>query len=101
MSEKRERLAFRPSGPVRAAIDRIHGLTGRPRSEIVSEMLDAVAPMFAEQLEALQRIATTPEKARDYVRDLAMHGINTISQQMLDLPPVRPKRGRPRKHAAP
>ena len=101
MNEKRERLAFRPSNPVRAAIDRIHELTGRPRAEIVSDMLDAVAPMFVEQLEVMQRVAATPEKARDYVRDMAMHGINTISQQALDFPDVRPKRGRPRKHAAP
>lgn len=101
MNEKRERLAFRPSGPVRVAIDRLNALTGRPRSEIVSEMLDAVAPMFAEQVEAMQRIADTPEKAREYVQAMAMQGIHTISQQMLDLPPVRPKRGRPRKNATP
>ena len=101
MNEKRERLAFRPSGPVRAAIDRLHVMTGASRAAIVSEMLDAVAPIFADQIEVMQRIADTPEKARDYVREMAMHGINTISQQMLDLPPVRPKRGRPRKHAAP
>jgi hypothetical protein len=101
MNEKRERLAFRPSGPVRVAIDRLNVLTGRPRSEIVSEMLDAVAPMFVEQIELMQKIATTPEKAREYVRDMGVHGINVISQQLLDLPPVRPKRGRPRKNAAP
>lgn len=101
MPSNHPRLAFRPSGPVRAAIDRLHELTGRPRAEIISEMLDAVAPIFAEQVEVMSKIAATPERARDYVRDLAMHGINMISQQMLELPPVRPKRGRPRKHAAP
>ncbi len=101
MTTKNERLAFRPSGPVRVAIDRLHDLTGRPRSEIISEMLDAVAPLFADQVEAMQRVADTPEKAREYVQEMAMLGINTISQQMLDLPPVRPKRGRPRKNAAP
>jgi hypothetical protein len=101
MNEKRERLAFRPSGPVRAAIEQIHELTGRPRAEIVAEMLDAVAPMFAEQVVAIAQLAATPDRARDYVRDLAIQGINTLSQQVLDLPPVRPKRGRPRKHASP
>lgn len=99
MGIKNDRIAFSPSGPVRVAIDRLHELTGAPRATIVSEMLDAVAPMFVEQVEVMQRIADTPEKARDYVRDLAMHGINAISQQMLDLPPIRPKRGRPPKHA--
>ena len=101
MAAKNDRIAFSPSAPVRVAIDRLHAMTGAPRAAIVSEMLDAVAPMFVEQVEVMQRIADTPEKARDYVRDLAMHGINAISQQMLDLPPVRPKRGRPPKHAAP
>lgn len=101
MPSNHPRLAFRPSGPVRAAIDRIHELSGRPRAEIISEMLDAVAPMFADQLEAMAKVATNPERAREYVQAMAMQGINTISQQMLDLPPVRPKRGRSPKNAAP
>lgn len=101
MTTKRERLAFRPSPPVREALDRLHTLTGRPRAELIAEMLDAVAPLFAEQIELMQRIASTPEKAREFVRDFGVQGINTISQQLLDLPPPPKKRGRPRKHAAP
>ena len=38
---------------------------------------------------------------RELVTEFGVQGINTISQQLLDLPPVRPKRGRPRKHATP
>lgn len=101
MNEKRERLAFRPSGPVRAAIEELHVLTGKPRAELVSEMLDGVAPLFVEQLKLLQSVAAQPEKARELVTKFGVEGIATISQQLLDLPPVRPKRGRPRKHAAP
>ena len=68
---------------------------------LVSEMLDGVAPLFVEQMRLLQAVADQPQKARELVTEFGMQGINTISQQLLDLPPVRPKRGRPRKHATP
>lgn len=101
MPTKNERIAFRPSGPVRMALDELHTLTGKSRASLVSEMLDGVAPLFLDQLKLMQAINAQPEKAREFVTEFGMRGINTISQQMLDLPPVRPKRGRPRKHAAP
>ena len=65
------------------------------------EMLDGVAPLFVEQMKLLQAVSDQPQKARELVTEFGMQGINTISQQLLDLPPVRPKRGRPRKHATP
>lgn len=101
MPTKRERLAFQPSGPVRMALDELHKLTGQSRAALVSEMLDGVAPLFVEQMRLLQAVADQPQKARELVTEFGMQGINTISQQLLDLPPARPKRGRPRKHASP
>ncbi len=101
MQTKNERIAFRPSGPVRMALDELHALTGQSRASIVSEMLDGVAPLFVEQLKLLHSVAAQPEKARELVTKFGVEGINTISQQLLDLPPVRPKRGRPPKHASP
>ena len=100
MADSRGRVALTPSPPVREAVERIHALTGRKRTTIYADMLDAVAPAFAEQVELLQRIQNNPERAADMVREFGVQGINTISQQLLDLPPPR-KRGRPRKHAAP
>ena len=101
MPTKRRRIMIQPSGPVWNAIEELHALTGRPKAAIVSEMLDGVAPLFLDQLKLLQAMEAQPQKARDLVTEFGMQGINTISQQLLDLPPVRPKRGRPRKHAAP
>lgn len=101
MPTKRERLAFQPSGPVRMALDELHKLTGKSRAALVSEMLDGVAPLFVEQMRLMQSLSSQPERAREFVTEFGMQGINTISQQLLDLPPVRPKRGRPRKHATP
>lgn len=101
MARKDERLAFLPSGPVRMALDEINALTGKSRASIVADMLDGVAPLFLDQLKLLKAVEQQPEKARDLVQQFGMQGINTISQQLLDLPPVRPKRGRPSKHAAP
>ena len=101
MPTKRERLAFQPSGPVRMALDELHKLTWKSRASMVSEMLDGVAPLFLEQMKLMTALNNQPEKARELVTEFGMQGINTISQQLLDLPPVRPKRGRPRKHATP
>lgn len=99
MRKQTPRIAFTPSGPVRLALDQLHEVTGRSRAELVSEMLDAMAPVFVEQLLMMEQLAKQPEKAREYVQAFGMHGIQQISQQLLDLPPVRPKRGRPRKDA--
>ena len=101
MPTKNERIAFRPSGPVRMALDELHTLTGQSRAALVSEMLDGVAPLFVEQMRLMQSLSSQPERAREFVTEFGMQGINTISQQLLDLPPVRPKRGRTRKHATP
>ena len=101
MSRKqRNRIAFTPSAPVAEALDRLHALTGKARTALVADMLDSVAPLFAEQIELIQRIEATPDRAAEMVREFGLQGINTISQQLLDLPPPT-KRGRPRKHAAP
>lgn len=101
MTKKRsKRIAFTPSAPVAEALDRIHAVTGKPRTQVIAEMLDAVAPAFAEQLVLIQQIQSNPNRAAEMVREFGIQGINTISQQLLDLPPPR-KRGRPRKHAAP
>lgn len=98
MKANRGRIAFTPSAPVREALDRIHAVTGKPRTQVIAEMLDAVAPAFAEQLVLIQQIQSNPNRAAEMVREFGIQGINTISQQLLDLPPPR-KRGRPRKNA--
>ena len=100
MKRQTPRLAFTPSPPVRVILNRLSKLTGKARSQLVSDMLDAVAPTFAEQVEMMQRIADTPDRAADFVREMGLQGITTISQQLLDLPPPI-KRGRPRKNASP
>lgn len=101
MATKNERIAFSPSGPVRMILEEIQGLTGKSRASLVSEMLDGVAPLFLDQLKLLMAVQKQPEKARELVQQFGVQGINAISQQLLDLPPVRPKRGRPPKHASP
>ena len=101
MSRKpRKRIAFTPSPPVAEALDRLHALTGKPRTALVTEILDGVAPVFAEQLAMIQKLEATPDRAAELVREFGLQGINTISQQLLDLPPPV-RRGRPRKNATP
>lgn len=98
---KTVRIQVRVSPAVAEAMNRINALTGEPKSTILGDMLDAVAPIFAEQIEALEKLASTPEQARDYVLQMGALGIQTIRQQMLDLPPAKKKPGRPRRYAAP
>lgn len=90
-----------PSDAVWLAVEELHKLTGHPRAGIVADMLDGVAPVFLDQVKLMKRLAATPDQARELVMQFGTHGINSISQQMLDLPPVPKKRGRPRKNAAP
>jgi hypothetical protein len=97
----RKRVQVTPSDEVWEAIDRLHALTGRPKAGLIAEMLDVVAPTFLEQYELLTKIQRMPDQARDLVRNFGVETIGKISQQLLDLPPVPKKRGRPRKHAAP
>ena len=101
MARKATRIQVPVSPHVAAAMNRIHALTGEPKSRILADMLDAMAPLFAEQIEALHKLASTPERAREYVLQMGTQGIHAISQQMLELPPVKRKPGRPRKHATP
>ena len=101
MPTTRRRLIITPSDSLWSAIDELHASTGKPKASIASEVLDSVAPVLLEQARLFKRLKETPEQARELLVEFGMHGINTISQQMLDLPPVQKKRGRPRKHAAP
>lgn len=96
---KRVRFHVTPSDVVIQAVESIHQITGRARAAIIADMLDATAPVFQEQVALLRRIAESPETAAEHVRQLGIQGINTISQQLLDLPPPPKKRGRPRRGA--
>ena len=101
MSVDRRRLNITPSDAVWAAVDEMHAITGKPKAGIAAEMLDAVAPVMLDQAKLLRQIQETPEQARELLMQFGTHGIQTISQQMLELPPVKKPRGRPRKNAAP
>ena len=100
MAAGRGRIALTPSAPVREVLDRMHAMTGKPRSQLISDMLDAVAPVFVEQLEMMQKLAAAPDRAADLVREFGIQGIHTISQQLLELPPPK-KRGRRPRDATP
>ena len=97
----RRRLIITPSDQVWAAVDELGRLQGKPKATIVGDMLDAVAPAMLEQVRLFERLQQSPEHARELVMQYGAQGIATISQQMLELPPVRRKPGRPRKNATP
>ena len=101
MPTDRRRMNITPSDAVWAAIDELHLISGKPKAGIAAEMLDAVAPVMVDQARLLKQLQQAPEQARELVMQFGAQGIQTISQQMLDLPPVKKKRGRPRKNAAP
>ena len=74
MADSRGRVAPDPQPPVREAVERIHALTGRKRTTIYADMLDAVAPAFAEQVELIQRIQSNPDRAAEMVREFGVQG---------------------------
>lgn len=96
---QRPRVLVTPSPDSWALLEEVHQLTGTPKAALISEMLDTVAPVFREQLEAHRRLVDAPDKARELIAETGWKAVHSIAQAQLDLPPARKTR-RPRARAA-
>jgi hypothetical protein len=98
---QRPRILVTPSQPVWKLLEAVHKETGKAKAAIVSEILDAVAPLFQEQLETARKVAREPERARELVSEYGWQSVQAIAQAQLDLPPARKERRRRKSHDAP
>lgn len=83
---KRKRLQVTLSDEVWALVDEVHALTGTPKSAVISEMLDQVAPVFTGQIEALRYVQEGRFRdAQQLMQNFANEAIGKVAQAQLDL----------------
>jgi hypothetical protein len=85
MPTNRKRLVLTPSDEVWELVDEVHRLTGTPKSAIVSEILDEVAPVFQNTIQALRLVAEQPREAQRLVQNFANESVGRLAQSQLDL----------------
>jgi len=85
MTTKRKRMNITPSDEVLALIEEVNALTGTPKAAIISEILDNVAPVLTNQLQALRVLYDSPREAQRLMQNVANDGIAKLAQAQLDL----------------
>ena len=85
MTTKRKRLNVTLSDEVWALVNEVHALTGNPKSAVISEILDEVAPVFANQIQALRLLKDQPREAQRLIQNFANESIGKVVQVQLDL----------------
>ena len=103
---KRARIQVTPSPELWRLIDLVHEKTGQPRSALVAEMLDAVAPAIQTTLRAIELAESAPREAQQLLSTFSAKAVSDLMQQQLDLDAaidartVKGKRARGRKRGA-
>lgn len=85
MTTKRKRLNVTLSDEVWALVDEVHELTGTPKSAVISEILDEVAPVFQTQIQALRVLKESPRQAQQLLQNFANESMSRLAQQSLEL----------------
>jgi len=85
MPTKRRRIQVTPSDEVWALVDEVHALTGTPKAAILAEILDEVAPVFSNQIQALRMLQESPREAQRLMQNFANESVGRLAQASLDL----------------
>lgn len=85
MPTKRPRLNVTLSAEVWALVNEVHKFTGTPKSAIVSEILDEIAPVFQTQIQALRILHESPREAQRLMQDFASDSVGKLMNQQLEL----------------
>ena len=85
MAAKRKRVQVTVSDEVWALVNEVHALTGTPRSAVISEILDEVAPVFQNTIHALRIVKEQPREAQRLIQNMANSAIAQTAQAALDL----------------
>jgi hypothetical protein len=85
MPTLRKRINITPSDEVWALIDQVHLLTGAPKSAIVCELLDEIAPVFQNTIQALHMVKEQPREAQRLIQNFANESVAKLAQANLDL----------------
>lgn len=104
---KRKRVNVTLSDEVWALVEELHGLTGTPKAAVISEMLDEIAPVFRNTIEAVRIVQEQPREAQRLIQNFANEAVAKNAQAMLDLDAaldgrtVKGKRARRRRDGTP
>lgn len=79
------RISVTPSPTTGPMLREIAKLTGKPLATVVREMLDEMAPVMPELIDALRKIHTRPEEAQAGLARMAAGMVRDLSQAQLDL----------------
>jgi hypothetical protein len=82
---KRTRLQVTPSPELWRLIDLVHERTGTPRSAVVSELLDSIAPAFQTMIDALEMVQEAPRQAQQLMQNFGAEKVGELMQVTLDL----------------
>ena len=85
MPAKQKRLQITLTPEVWALVDEVHTLTGTPKAAIISEILDQVAPVFTNQIQALRLLKEQPREAQRLIQNFANESVGKLAQASLDL----------------
>jgi hypothetical protein len=85
MPTLRKRINVTPSDEVWVLINEVNALTGTPKASIISEMLDAIAPVFQNTIQALRVVNDQPREAQRLIQNFANESIGRVAQQQLEL----------------
>lgn len=85
MPTKRKRVNVTLSDEVWALVNEVHALTGTPKAAVISDILDEVAPVFQNTIQALRIVKEQPREAQRLIQNMANSAIAQASQAALDL----------------
>ena len=85
MPTNRRRIHVTPSDEVWALVDEVHALTGTPKAAILAEILDQVAPVFLNQIQALRILQDSPREAQRLMQNFANESVVKLAQASLEL----------------
>lgn len=78
-------MLITPSDEAWALIEEVHQLTGQAKAAIVAEILDEVAPVFQNMINALRIVKEQPREAQRLIQNFANEAIVRAAQASLDL----------------
>ena len=85
MATKRKRLNVTLSDEVWALVNEVHALTGTPKSAVISEILDEIAPVFQNTINALRIVQDQPREAQRLIQNFANESVGKLAQAQLNL----------------
>lgn len=84
MAAKRPRVLVTTTPDVTAVLDTLNRLTGKSRSSMVAELLEACLPALQASIKALEVVKEQPREAERLMAAYTAQSIHDVTQEQLD-----------------